>query len=455
MRFAARLMRSASATEVPPNFITTVSVPGDGMTGNDSFPPVPPESARRRLALAVLAAIALAAAVAGVVVGAGRGDDDDDTRSGVPSAGRGAPKEHISFLAKIVPPSAESRRRSGPAVPKSVADLARRLPTERKVAQLFVVGFNGTDTSADIFGRLARLDLGGIVLSSANYVDVTQLGTLANEAATIARGRRHVAPWLFASQEGGDLNSFTDLPPTAAPADLRNAREAGSEARASAKNLRALGVNAVLGPVLDVGSSEAGSALGSRVYSDDPDAVASYAGAVVRAYRAEHVFTTAAHFPGLGATDQSTQDGPATVGLGLDELRQRDLVPFDAAIDAGVPGVTVGSALYAFNDFTEPASLSREVDSALLRRDMKFKGVAMTDDLADPGITTLHSVPDAAVLALRAGADAIYISGGPGDQQGAYLAVLRAIRRGRIPRRRLDEAVGRVLLAKQDYGLIR
>jgi len=425
------------------------------MTGNDSFPPVPPESARRRLALAVLAAIALAAAVAGVVVGAGRGDDDDDTRSGVPSAGRGAPKEHISFLAKIVPPSAESRRRSGPAVPKSVADLARRLPTERKVAQLFVVGFNGTDTSADVFGRLARLDLGGIALSDSNYVDVTQLGTLANEAATIARERRHVPPWVFASQEGGELNSFPDLPPTAAPADLRNAREAGSEARASAKNLRALGVNAVLGPVLDVGSSETGSALGSRVYSDNPDELATYAGAVVRAYRAEHVFSSAAHFPGLGATDQSTQDGPATVGLGLDELRQRDLVPFDAAIDAGVPGVTVGSALYAFNDFTEPASLSREVDSALLRRDMKFKGVAMTDDLADPGITTLHSVPDAAVLALRAGADAIYISGGAGEQQAAYLAVLRAIQRGRIPRRRLDEAVGRVLLAKQDYGLIR
>ena len=97
----------------------------------------------------------------------------------------------------------------------------------------------------------------------------------------------------------------------------------------------------MLGPVVDVGSSETGSALGSRVYSDDPDEVATYADAVVRAYRAEHVFSSAAHFPGLGATDQSTQDGPATVGLGLDELRQRDLVPFRAAIDAGVPGVTI------------------------------------------------------------------------------------------------------------------
>ena len=396
----------------------------------------------------------MGSAVAGVLVGAGH-DDGEEAASEVPSPGRGVPKEHISFLARIVPPPPERRRAGGSPVPKSVADLAQRLPTERKVAQLFVVGFNGTDTSADIFGRLARLDLGGIVLAATNYVDVTQLGTLANQAAAVARERRHVPPWVFASQEGGELNSFPDLPPTAAPADLSSAREAEAEARASAKSLLALGINAVLGPVVDVGSSETGSALGSRVYSDDPEEVAAYANRVVRAYRAEHVFSSASHFPGLGATDQSTQDGPATVGLGLDELRQRDLIPFRAAIEAGVPGVTVGSALYPFSDFTVPASLSREVDTTLLRRAMRFKGVAMTDDLADPAITTLHSIPDAAVLALRAGADALYISGGAGDQQAAYVAVLRAIQRGRIPRRRLNEAVGRILLAKQDYGLIR
>jgi len=78
----------------------------------------------------------------------------------------------------------------------------------------------------------------------------------------------------------------------------------------------------------------------------------------------------------------------------------------------------------------------------------------MTDDLADPAITTLHTVPEAAVEARRAGADMLYISGTVGDQQAAYIAVLRAVRRGRIPRRRLDEAVGRILLAKQDYNLI-
>jgi beta-N-acetylhexosaminidase len=258
----------------------------------------------------------------------------------------------------------------------------------------------------------------------------------------------------MASQEGSELNAFPDLPPAELPADFASAREAAAAASESARALRELGVNGVLGPVVDVGL-ESGSALGARVYSDDPAEVSSYAEATVRAYRAAHVFSAVRHFPGLGGSDQSTQEGPATVGLGVDELAERDLLPFEAAVDAGVPGVTIGHALYPFNDFTTPASLSKEVATELLRRRTGFRGVALTDDLADPAIRAIETVPDAAVQAVRAGVDMIHISGSAGDQQAAYVAVLRAVQRGAIPRRRLDAAVGRILLAKQDYDLIR
>jgi beta-N-acetylhexosaminidase len=336
-----------------------------------------------------------------------------------------------------------------------VAGVARKLSTERKVAQLFLLGFRGTDSTSEIFGRLRRLDLGGIVVSASNYVDQGQLSALTDEAEAVARARRHLRPWVFASQEGGELNSFPDIPPSAAPADVGSPGDAANQARSSASTLRALGVTGVLGPMVDVGAGETGSVLGSRIYSDDPEQVSKYAEETIGAYRAEHVFSAVGHFPGLGAADQSTEDGPATVGLGLDELRQRDLIPFKAAFGAGAPGVMIASALYPFSDFTVPASLTKTVDSQLLRREMKYKGVAMTDDLADPAITALHSVPDAAVQAFRAGADMLYISGSPGEQQAAYIGVLRAVQRGRVPRSRLDQAVGRILLAKKDYRLIR
>ena len=126
----------------------------------------------------MIAALALAAGVAGVVVGAGHDGDEGETASSVPTPGRGAPEERVSFLARIVPPPAQRQRGGGggAAVPRSVADLARRLPVERKVAQLFLFGFRGTDLTSEIFGRLRRLDLGGIVIAGQNYTDVTQLG---------------------------------------------------------------------------------------------------------------------------------------------------------------------------------------------------------------------------------------------------------------------------------------
>ena len=406
---------------------------------------------RRQLLFILLGTLALASAVTGAVLGAR--ESGEPAGDPVPQAGRSEPKTRVSFLARIVPPPAarpEPRAQVG-ALPAGVIELTRRLPVERKVAQLFAFGFEGTDASADIVDRLRGLGAGAVVVGPDNYADEAQLAALTGSLRAAAR---QLPPFVLTSQEGGELNSLPGLPPSTPPADIASAAQAGAEALASGRALRGLGVNGVLGPVVDVGP-ESGSALGARVYSDDPDEVAAYARRTVEAYRTARVFSSAAHLPGLGGADQATQEGPATVGLELEQLRERDLIPFEAAIAAGVPGVTLAHALYPFSDFTVPASLSRAVATRLLRDELGFEGVALTDDLADPAITTLYTVPDAAVEAVRAGADMIQVSGAPGEQQAAYVAVLQAVRSGRIPRARLDRAVGRILSVKRDYGLIR
>ena len=406
---------------------------------------------RRQLLFILLGALALASALTGAVLGAR--ESGEPAGDPVPQAGRSEPKTRVSFLARIVPPPAarpEPRAQVG-ALPAGVIELTRRLPVERKVAQLFAFGFEGTDASADIVDRLGGLGAGAVVVGPDNYADEAQLAALTGSLRAAAR---RLPPFVLTSQEGGELNSLPGLPPSTPPADIASAAQAGAEALASGRALRGLGVNGVLGPVVDVGP-ESGSALGARVYSDDPEEVAAYARRTVEAYRTARVFSSAAHLPGLGGADQATQEGPATVGLELEQLRERDLIPFEAAIAAGVPGVTLAHALYPFSDFTVPASLSRAVATGLLRDELGFEGVALTDDLADPAITTLYTVPDAAVEAVRAGADMIQVSGAPGEQQAAYVAVLQAVRSGRIPRARLDRAVGRILSVKRDYGLIR
>jgi beta-N-acetylhexosaminidase len=262
-----------------------------------------------------------------------------------------------------------------------------------------------------------------------------------------------VPPWVLTIQDGREFNELEGLPPALAGADLASAEDAAAQALETASTMRDLNITGLLGPVIDVGF-ESGSALGARVYSDDPAEVAAYAEVTVRAFREERLFGAVKHFPGLGTADQSTQVGPATVGLDLEQLRERDLRPFRAAIEAGAPAVLLSHALYPVSDFTRPGSLTRAIVTDLLRRELRFQGVAITDDLADPAVTSSYSVPDAAVEALKAGADLLFISGPAGDQQAAYAAVLAAARRGDIPRRRLNEAVLRALEAKEDYGLI-
>lgn len=371
--------------------------------------------------------------------------------------GLGADEEPLSDGAATL----RDRDRPGPAEghvkqprqPAELLRLAREMSVERKVAQLFLLGFQGQDLTAPVYRRLRRLDLGGIVIDAPNYGSSDQLAALAGEAGVIAKQAGHVAPWVMAPQEGGEFNAFPDLPPATAAADLASAADAFDEASLAATTLAGLGLNGVLTPVVDVGPPD-GVAVGARAFSNDPRDVADYAKAVVDAYRDAGVLSAASHFPGLGSGTEDTRLGPSQVGAGLDELRARDLIPFRAAIRSGVPAIVISNGLYVTDDYVTPGTLSRAVTTNLLRGDLGFRGIAITDDLADPPVTALTTVPQAAVRAVEAGANLLYVSGPAQVQQEAYEAVLKAVRSKRIGRAELDAALLRNLSVKRNYGLI-
>jgi beta-N-acetylhexosaminidase len=255
------------------------------------------------------------------------------------------------------------------------------------------------------------------------------------------------------SQDGGEFSELGGLPPADPPSAISSVKQAAAEAAQAARSLRALGINGVLGPETDV-DTDPGGPYTRVAFSNDPDQVALFAAAVVRAYARQRMLTTPKHFPGLGAADQPTDDGPATVGLSVDALAGRDLVPFKAALDAGSEGVMLGHGLYTTDGFATPASQSSTLAIGLLRSNLRFGGVAVTDDLEAAAIHDAQSVPDAAVASIKAGADMVYISGPASDQAAAYQAVLNAARRGDIPNSRLEAAVGHVLLAKKKLHVI-
>jgi beta-N-acetylhexosaminidase len=399
-----------------------------------------------KFAVAAAATTLLAAGIVALALGLGA---DEEPRSGGVATVRERPARDGA--------SAGGRERRGAGRPDAGAQvraLARRMPIENRVAQLFLLGFEGQDLTAPIFEQLRGRGLGAIAFGSHNYVSADQLALLAGETSLIAEQEGHVAPWVLAPQEGGELNAFPDLPPATAPADLDSAASAFKEAVEAAAALRGAGLDGVLAPVVDVAAPD-GPAVGARAFSDDPRDVAGYARAVVDAYRAESMLTAPAHFPGLGSGSEDTRLGLSQVGSSIDVLRARDLVPFRAAIDAGAPAITMSNGLYVTDDFVTPGSLSAALIGGLLRRELGFRGIVITDDLADPAVTALTTVPEASVDAIRAGVDLLFISGPPAVQDDAYDAVLRAARSGAIPPARLREALLRNLSLKRNYGLIR
>jgi beta-N-acetylhexosaminidase len=335
----------------------------------------------------------------------------------------------------------------------AVAQLAR-MSLQRKVAQVFLLGFPGRGPGAGPAGAFRTRDVGGVVIERANYGGRAALRGLTARLRSAAARAHHVRPWVMTAQEGGEFDALPGLPPATAPADLSSPAAGGRESAAAARALHRLGVDGVLAPTLDVGEAE-NPAVGARAFRPDPGQVARYGQAAVRAYRDAHVFSAPSHFPGLGSGSQPVEEGPANVGQSAAQLSAQDLVPFRTAIQEGAPGIVVSNGLYTYDDFVTPASLSHAVMTDLLRRRLRFRGVALTDDLTDPGVTALEPPAQSAVQALRAGADMVYLSRPPGAQEAAYRAVLAAVRKGRIPRARLDQAVGRILAVKRDYGLLR
>ena len=326
------------------------------MAVKDSFPSVRGPRRRRILIRQVIAILALALLVGGAVafIKSRGGDDDKGTSLNLPAAtGNGTePESHVSFLQRLIPPPPE--RVAGPAAPRSLADLARRLPLERAVAQLFLFGFTGKDASAPIFEELKRLDVGGLVVDGRNYDSAQQLAGLTGQLAAAAQSAQHLPPWVMAEQDGGDYSQFPDLPPTQPPGDFDNAADAAAAVTASATTLKALGVSGLLEPDLDL----AGGALGTRALSDDPEVVADYARRTIASCRQLEMLCAAKHFPGIGSADTPTDEGTAQIGLPLDQLMQRDVVPFQAAIKAGMSAIVVGEGLYEPDDFVTPAALS-------------------------------------------------------------------------------------------------
>jgi beta-N-acetylhexosaminidase len=339
-------------------------------------------------------------------------------------------------------------------VSEPVAGVVEGLSTEELVDQVLLLGFEGTDPDAPFLDQVRTRQLGGVLVGAENWPD-SFLGTVLVEAirsAGSADGR--IPPLIVTAQEGGRYRALADLPPAATELEVGDAGspEAAEDwARETCAALERAGFDLNLSPVADVATLD--SAVADRAFSDDPAVAAQMTAAAIRGCTAGGVGSAPLHFPGLGAASQDTSRGPATVSLDLGTLAARDLEPFRAAFAEQVPAVVLSLAFYVTYDPVTPGALAEPVATGLLRDELGFEGVAITDDLGSGAVRASDPVPKAAVNALVAGADLIQI-GSPSDQAGVREAILEAVAGGELDESRLAEAAGRVLELKRSRGLI-
>jgi beta-N-acetylhexosaminidase len=329
---------------------------------------------------------------------------------------------------------------SDPTAPS--ADQLARAPQDA-VAGLFMVGFRGTDSSAEFFKRLKARPYAGVLLSGANYAEPQQLSVLTQALQKTARDAGHPAPIVAASQEGGDFNAFGNLAPLS-QVDIGNARKGTREsALAAGRQLRALGVGMNLAPNADI--AVAGGPGQGRAFSDQPARVVSAVKAYVSAYRQSKVVAAVGPFPGDGGASQDPSQGPAPVGLSLDELRKSDMAPFEAVAsgDRAVPAIQMSNAIYAAYDSVTPATLLPDAVEELRDR-IGFEGAIVSADLVATTATTGGSVGEAAIEALQAGVDLLVVPGARAQQDEAYRAVVAAVRSRKISPERVADALKRI-----------
>ena len=364
---------------------------------------------------------------------------------------------------------------------EAIKAIIDKMTLEQKVAQLFVVspetltGVDSVQYAGDMtYQALQDYPVGGIVFAKDNIDSSSQFGTMTDNLQSYSEDISGLPLFLAAAEEGGSAsvlgnndnldeyyeNSYSDddsdyssssansvhsgatsMSEIGRKDDSTNAYEAG---KSIGSLMSAYGLNLDLAPVADVLSGNS-TGIGDRTFGTDAQTVSDMALEVIRGIQEKDVNAAMKYFPGYGAASSNLSGFPV-INSSLDELKKKEFLPYSNAIAQGLDFVMVGhiSVPNVTGDDT-PASLSEKMISEVLRKDLGFKGIVMTDYLNDKTIVKNYGAADAAVKAIQAGADLLLE---PDDLEAAYEGVLKAVKKGDITEDRLDESIYRILRVK-------
>jgi beta-N-acetylhexosaminidase len=371
----------------------------------------------------------------------------------------------------LMTPSARTQKKSSPAKsaaapqPVWVEQTLKKMTVREKLGQMLMVYYFGVFTSTEsaeykeLLHQVEENHVGGMIIGTSRGPLGIERSQVYATAVTTNQLQRHAKiPLLFGadfeSGTGMRLDEGTSFPSAMAVAATGDPKLAYTVGKTIALEARAAGVHWIFAPDVDVNNNPDNPIINVRSFGEDPRSVSEYATQFIRGVQENGALATAKHFPGHGNVSVDSHLALAVVTGDREELNGTELVPFRAAISAGVDSIMPGhlSVPALDPDPNVPATLSHNILTGLLRDEMKFRGLIVTDAMDMGGVTTLYAPGEAAVRSVEAGSDVLLMPPAP-DAAMAGLEV--AVASGRISESRIDQSVRRILAAKASLGLDR
>ena len=328
--------------------------------------------------------------------------------------------------------------------PDPVEEILKSMSLTEKIGQMVLIGVHGTEMNDDIKFLLNQYHFGGIIFFDRNMQNKAQVKKFTEDLNAVANEK--VPLFIALDEEGGRVarmkHDLQVMPSQQEVGLTGNANEAYDCARLTAQNLREIGVNINFAPVADVGRD-------TRHFSEDPQVVSDFVESAAKGYESENFFYTLKHFPGIGKSKIDPHKAISDIEDSKAVLEVEDLPPFKKVIaenDNSKFMVMMGHLKYTALDDQNPASISPAIITGLLRDELKFSGVIITDDL-QMGATDNYA-ENIGVKAVKAGVDIALVCHEYEAQQKVYLSILNAVKSGEISEERINESVRRILKMK-------
>ena len=323
-----------------------------------------------------------------------------------------------------------------------------------EIGRLFMAGMPGTVLDSDTEILIRQHCLGGVILFSRNIEDPIQLYNLCTDLQKAAAKSACGEPLYIAiDQEGGRVarlkEPFTIFPGNSSIGENPESETRAEEfARITAQEMRLVGLNMNLAPVVDVRRGIPENHLVGRTFSDDPEKVSSLGSKVVKVLQSNGILSVAKHFPGLGRTSIDPHHHLPTINVDESEMEGINLPPFKAAIAEGVSGIMTSHAMYPMLDAKYPSTLSKKIISGLLRKQLGFKKLIITDDLEMGAIKEKWGVPEGILLSFKAGADILLVCQDQNMVLEGMIKIRNSVLSGEIQVKRVHQSLERISKAK-------